>query len=63
MEPDDLKFKRPDFGFNNTLYYEADDPESPVTKDGWRKFLDCIKEEPKQERVRNYIDFVHTKKL
>ena len=30
---------------------------------GWRKLLDCISYSPKNERLKNYIDFLSHKKL
>ena len=67
LEPDEMKYKRPDFGFNDRLTYtpvdEADVEKETYQGEGWRKFLDCIKIKPQNERVRNYIDFIHKKKL
>jgi hypothetical protein len=30
---------------------------------GWRKFMDCVSQYPKHERVKNYITFVNQKKI
>ena len=47
----------PDFGFNESLSFD----ESQEC--GWNTFMDCVSIMPKCERVRNYIDFIHKKKI
>jgi hypothetical protein len=38
-------------------------PEEEFNGVGWRKFMNCISSDPKNERVKNYIDFVNHKKI
>jgi hypothetical protein len=52
---------RPDFGFNDYMAFE--DQDDFVSSNGWRKFMDCVAIYPHCERVRNYIDFIHSKKM
>ena len=61
LTPDSMPFSRPDFGFNDYMNFD-DDLESQGIN-GWRSFLDCFSLVPKYERVKNYIDFIHDKKI
>ena len=69
LTPKMMKYKRPDFGFNDDMVFENVDHEydigdQPLYKQaGWRKFMDAIAVFPQNERVKNYIDFIHNKKL
>lgn len=29
----------------------------------WRIFMDCVLKNPSNERVKNYIEFIHQKKI
>lgn len=57
-----MPFARPDFGFNDYMSYEQGE-EIFTGFNGWRKFMDCFSLVPKYERVKNYIEFIHEKKM
>jgi hypothetical protein len=40
-----------------------EDSKVDVKHNGWGKIMDCVKIYPQFERVRNYIDFIHEKKI
>ena len=61
LDPNTVRFKLPDFGFDWRLDFEEQDEE--VSGAGWRRFMDCISIFPKHERVQNYIEFVNKKKV
>ena len=52
-----MEFKRPDFGFNDQLVFE-ESHEFDVMQ-GWIKFMDAVSTSPSNERIKNYIDFIH----
>jgi hypothetical protein len=63
-----MGFKRPDFGFNDSMIFGevsndfmGDQPS--YMQAGWRKFMDAISLQPQNERIKNYIDFIHQKKI
>jgi hypothetical protein len=58
LDPEVIKFKRPDFGFNDKLTFD-----DLAEEGGWKKFMDCVSMEPQNQRVQNYIDFIHQKKI
>jgi hypothetical protein len=60
LDPDNMEFTFPDFGFNNELEFEERDDDGAVL--GWRRFMDCVSMAPKYERVQNYISFINDKK-
>ena len=62
LDPDDVGYSQPDFGFNYDLDFEQV-KDNEVSGAGWRRFMDCVSVSPKYERVKNYIDFVNTKKI
>lgn len=57
-----MPFARPDFGFNDYMSFEQGD-EAFSALNGWKKFMDCFSLVPKYERVKNYIEFIHEKKM
>lgn len=64
LDPAEMEFSMPDWGYNQTFHFEG----GPETDDdfkgaGWRKFLDCVTKSPKNERAKNYIEFLTQKKL
>lgn len=61
LNPDTMPYARPDFGFND--YMSFDEIDFNAGMNGWRKFLDCFSLVPKYERVKNYIEFIHDKKI
>ncbi len=65
LTPDHVKYKRPDFGFNDYMNFNPDDDDEEQRGKGhlWRIFMDCVSSNPKNERVGNYIDFIHKKKI
>ena len=40
-----------------------DTDDLPMGMNAWSKFLDCFSLVPKYERVKNYIEFIHEKKI
>ena len=48
LNPDLIGFKRPDFGFDDDLDFEADDEERAEL---WVRFMDCVSLCPHFERV------------
>lgn len=56
IDPDLMKFKNPDFGFNNHLIFEdsSDQPTLNISSN-WRYLLDYTSLFPRFERVNNYI--------
>jgi hypothetical protein len=47
-----IKFKKPDFGFNmNVAFDESDQEERTYEGAGWRRFMDVVSPYPKCERV------------
>jgi hypothetical protein len=61
LNPDKIPFRHPDFGFNDYMTFKEEDNE-PNDK-GWKRFMDSVSMFPQFERVKNYIDFIHTKKM
>lgn len=61
ITPDIIKFKRPDFGFNDFMTFDSESEKSSLnnTQTGWRRFMDAVSLSPQNERVQNYIDFIH----
>jgi hypothetical protein len=57
-----MKYNRPDFGFNDYMIFD-EDSKVDSKPNGWQKIMDCVKIYPQFERVRNYIDFIHEKKI
>ena len=56
-DPNEYKYKSPDFGFDNDMTFEENDGN--VSR-WWRYFLDLLQNQfPKFERIKNYIDFVN----
>ncbi len=62
LDPDSIKYNRPDFGFNDYMIFD-EDSKVDAKHNGWVKIMDCVKIYPQFERVRNYIDFIHEKKI
>ena len=56
-----MPYARPDFGFNDYMSFEDNDENCGIN--GWKSFLDCFSLVPKYERVKNYIEFIHDKKI
>jgi hypothetical protein len=61
LTPDTMPYARPDFGFNDFMSFEDTDESGHIN--GWKSFLDCFSLVPKYERVKNYIEFIHDKKI
>jgi hypothetical protein len=62
LTPDLIKFKKPDFGFNDYMTFDNIE-EQTLNGKGWRIFMDCVQREPENQRVINYINFIHQKKI
>ena len=60
LSPEAMRFAKPDFGFNDGLMFSTEEEDS---ENMWIKFLDCFSLTPKYERVKNYVDFIHSKKI
>jgi hypothetical protein len=59
LSPEAMIYAKPDFGFNDGLIFDDSADEENV----WNKFLDCFSLVPKYERVKNYVEFIHAKKM
>ena len=57
-----IKFKKPDFGFNDYMTFDNIE-EQTINGKVWRIFMDCVQREPENQRVINYINFIHQKKI
>ena len=51
INPDTMKYKRPDFGFNDFLTFDEESNEDNL----WSRLIDCVKNNPEQERLQIYI--------
>jgi hypothetical protein len=60
IKPTETNFRIPDFGFNNYIEYNETGPE----QSWWKRFKGVIHPKDRvHERLSNYIDFVHNKKV
>jgi len=60
IKPTEDSYSIPDFGFNNYLEFN----ENNTLKTWWQRFKGVIHPKDRvHERLSNYIDFVHNKKL
>ena len=57
LDPDIIQYSKPDFGYNDFMTFEDEETK------GWLAMMDCVAILPKCERLRNYIDFIHRKKI
>lgn len=61
LDPAEIGYGYPDFGYNMEFDYNI--PEEEFEGSGWRKFMQAISPNPKNERIKNYIEFVNHKKI
>lgn len=62
LDPANFRYKRPDFGFNDYLNVTDDDNQDRVSH--WSMFKDCfMKDTYVHERVKNFVEFIHRKKI
>jgi hypothetical protein len=59
LNSDYVKFKRPDFGFNDYMTFDENEYDA---LSGWNKLIPLLSIFPKYERVNNYINFIQEKK-
>ena len=55
LNPDYVKYKRPDFGFNDYMTFNENEYNA---LSGWNKLIPLLSIFPKYERVNNYINFI-----
>ena len=58
LDPEEMGFAQPDFGFESNLNFAQN-----TSPNGWQRFLDCISKFPKHEMLKNYVNFVNQKKI
>lgn len=65
LDPDEVGFLQPDFGFdgNFACHQDEDVTEETLGKQNWKKLIDIVSLFPKHERVKNYISFVNKRKI
>ena len=64
IDPDDVDFQSPDFGFNNDLIFEDNSNDGTQQySSNWKYIMDYAMPFPKFQRVSNYIQFVNNKKF
>lgn len=63
IDPDNMTFQNPDFGFNNSLIFEDITPNNGKYSSSWKYIMDYTTLFPRFERVTNYIQFVNQTKL
>ena len=61
IDPDDVEFNAPDFGFNNYLVFD-EKTEEGMYSPNWKYFMDYQNPFPKFQRLQNYIQFVNEQK-
>jgi len=61
LDPAEIGYGYPDFGYNMEFDYNI--PEEEFEGSGWRRFMSAISPNPKNERIKNYIEFVNHKKI
>ena len=62
IDPDELEYNFPDFGFDNELTFIEFEPNGAGTSNYWKFFGDYSAPFPKFQRLRNYIKFVTDRK-
>ena len=61
IDPDNVTFQNPDFGFNNDLIFE-DSSNYGKFSSNWKYIMDYTTLFPRFERVSNYIQHVNEQK-
>ena len=62
LEPEEMEYNFPDFGFNNELTFLESEPGQNGMSSYWRFFGDYMAPFPKFQRLKNYIKFVTDRK-
>ena len=62
IEPEEMEYNFPDFGFNNELTFVESEPGENGMSSYWRFFGDYMAPFPKFQRLKNYIKFVTERK-
>ena len=62
IDPDELEFNFPDFGFDNELTFIEYENTAAGTSHYWKFFGDYSAPFPKFQRLKNYIKFVTDRK-
>ena len=61
IDPDEMKYQCPDFGFDNNLIFEEKNQIGHYSAN-WKFFMDYASLFPRFERLANYIQFIKTQK-
>ena len=63
VDPENTKYKSPDFGFNNFIKFDDQKAMQETMYRGlsvnWKHVMDFAATKPKCERVKNYISFIN----
>jgi len=62
IDPDDMNYQSPDFGFDDHMVFEEEDAGSAGYSHGWKYIGDYVSRYSRFERVANYIKFVNKQK-
>lgn len=62
IEPEEMEYNFPDFGFNNDLTFIESEPAANGMSSYWRFFGDYMAPFPKFQRLKNYIKYVTDRK-